>query len=908
MNRTGRWLAAFGVLLAATACEGAEPTANPWAGRTRGGAVVLSRDEQVAVVVSRTAGVVTILKLAPDAELGDLITSDRTELDMGSGSEPWAAVIGADDDTAYVIDRQRQIVSRIEDLHDAPRLDEATAVVGAEPTAIAIAPSGDRLFVANWGEGTVSVITTPDFGSDSAIRGEWDLNEALARSGVLGEIEPHLGLSHPRSLAVTDDGDEDDADETLYATEFFSVPLPGAGAADEPGSFDRSRQGFVYPIRLAQSEVGEPIAIAPVDDTGFVDSRGAMTGCYPNQLYAAAVEGRRLFVTSMCASPEGPLGPAPDNAANFKTVVHPTVFVIDTESNQELPELRMLLNAELEQRGSSGADPLPRMPLIPNDLVFAASELAGEGSSKGCLTAMGSNAVYCLRLDGDGRLQDIGSSAFRHVDLAARGFKHGHMPIGLALSRRRPAALVVNDNSQNVAVVDLEAGAVRQMEPTASKVERAAEVLDSPQNAGRRHFVTGLDVWSHRGQGWLSCEGCHPDGLSDGVIWFFARGPRRTLSTAPTYYGDGERRVLLWTGNADEVHDVEGIVRSVAGGVGAVLWQYPSGAATNDVRIVFDGSTVPPGKPTSSLRQNLNGSVAELMEPPATPEQVCGTDATVCDSSTVRDWDEIDAFIASVRTPRRPARLDSQQVARGAELFRAARCAGCHAGPGWTLSRVFYTPGATENGALPYARPSEVTDAELGRLRLESYVVPEELRGLNPAGASGSATYRRWDPPPDRDPVIHLYGKQDADGYDSAKTHGGDQINCVLRAVGTFPAQPDDPMNVESRGIVPAGSNVAVSELRQDMSTLALGATGFNIPSLLGLATSAPYFHAGNARSLEEVFDPSFAKHHEALATLPLSESERRDLIAFLLSIDDDKPDEDVESALDLCSTVPGSR
>ena len=161
---------------------------------------------------------------------------------------------------------------------------------------------------------------------------------------------------------------------------------------------------------------------------------------------------------------------------------------------------------------------------------------------------MGADAVFCLHYDDQGSLLDVGSRKHRFIDLAPLNQRAGRLPVGIAVSRRRPLALVVSDNSQNLAVVDLESNAVRAVEKTATKIARAAEVLDSPANAGRQHFATGLDVWSFKGEAWLSCEGCHPDGLSDGVTWFFARGPRRTISTAVLRQTLGNERNLHRTG------------------------------------------------------------------------------------------------------------------------------------------------------------------------------------------------------------------------------------------------------------------------------------------------------------------------------------------------------------------------
>src|SRR5262249_36544136 len=124
-------------------------------------------------------------------------------------------------------------------------------------------------------------------------------------------------------------------------------------------------------------------------------------------------------------------------------------------------------------------------------------------------------------------------------------------------------------------------------------------------------------------------------------------------------------------------------------------------------------------------------------------------------------------------------------------------------------------------------------------------------------------------------------------------------INCAVRSVGTFPPQPPPPAMgqpaTDNRlGVVPAGAP-PVTEVRRILNDdksayvdkLALGGTGFNIPSLLGLAASAPYFHAGNARSLEELFDPTFAAHASVFGEAPPTPDEIRALVSYLLSIDD---------------------
>jgi cytochrome c peroxidase len=83
----------------------------------------------------------------------------------------------------------------------------------------------------------------------------------------------------------------------------------------------------------------------------------------------------------------------------------------------------------------------------------------------------------------------------------------------------------------------------------------------------------------------------------------------------------------------------------------------------------------------------------------------------------------------------------------------------------------------------------------------------------------------------------------------------------------------------------PVGTFDAASklEIRGD-GTTALGALGFNVPSLLGIGHSAPYFHDGSARTLDDVF----ARHRIGGDTIArtIPDADRAALREFLLSID----------------------
>jgi hypothetical protein len=121
--------------------------------------------------------------------------------------------------------------------------------------------------------------------------------------------------------------------------------------------------------------------------------------------------------------------------------------------------------------------------------------------------------------------------------------------------------------------------------------------------------------------------------------------------------------------------------------------------------------------------------------------------------------------------------------------------------------------------------------------------------------------------------------------YNGTKPSDFDTLLCVLRPVGTY-------------GI--AEPEVGILEVRsRDMVTPAMGndpdVKGFNIPSLLNVGANAPYFHGGQARTLEAVLSDLFKGHHQALnptfldAADPKRAEKVQQLIQFLLSIDEDQ-------------------
>lgn len=836
---------------------------------TNGSAVAITPDGKIALAVNRTADSITLFQT--DFTATTPTVTKMIELNTLVGAEPWAVVIGNDGDTAYAIYRKAQVVAKITNLHgqgSQPAITQ-TAQVGSEPTGIAISPSGQRLYVANWAEGTVTVVRTATMTVGTTV----DLNASLASTGFLGSTATaRPALAHPRAIVVTNAGTGDDSVETVYATEFFSQPITGTLPTDN-SQFDVGRQGVVYRFNAKSYAVAAPITLAPVDDTGFPDSDGNKTGCFPNQLYAAAINAGRLYVTAVCASPRGPVNVVPGatvNTNNVKTELHASIFAVDTATNAELPAQGLRLTQQFQNvfngLADAGVSAANRFPLIPNDLAFK------PGTNVAYVTALGSDAMYRVAYNADGTLKQVGSTTQPFIDLQTPTL--GQLPYGLAIEPAGNYALAINETQRNLSIVRFSSQTT--IAAVVSSAPPAAGTPEAQVNNGHRLFATGVARWSLNGASWNSCEGCHAEGLTDGVTWFFARGPRQTISLDGTFGPNGEQRILNWTGIFDEIHDFELNTRGNSGGVGALVDVNGTPPKASD-RIIFDGTAaVAPQVATQARQDGLNGSTRALMPGNTGVAAAAGAAAV---TSVLSNWDDIEAYVKQLRSPKAPTTLAAADVTAGAQLFAQNGCAGCHGTAAWTISKVFYAPGAANNG------PG-------GALVTNTWVRP--VPG-NPAGTTGTF-------PPSLAPGIPPFAFRTPVTFDPAN----DQIACVLRNVGTYNTAPQGVVVKEVRA---NGANGAAS-----MTVAAQGASGFNPPALIGMSLGAPYFHAGNARTLEEAFDGAFTSHHAAFSANFLASAdpnEIRQIVAYLLSIDDSTtPVEPPNAALGfdpiLCNQFPG--
>ena len=242
------------------------------------------------------------------------------------------------------------------------------------------------------------------------------------------------------------------------------------------------------------------------------------------------------------------------------------------------------------------------------------------------------------------------------------GFRSVNMPFAVALDEPQQVLMVANAGSNDVSVIDLqndkqlarlEVGANPRgivfdaqsnrayvnnvLDGTVSVIDMQELVvvetipittipLDPQILLGKKIFNAARvpDLTTDR---WISCATCHLDGGMDARTWLgFPDGPRNT----PALFGVGKTLPIHWSGDLDELQDVEGTFRAIQGGSGLVEGE------------MYDSL----GPPHAGLSEEL---------------------------------DAVAVFMASLKVPRSPYAISPDEFERGEKVFTKMGCAECHA-------------------------------------------------------------------------------------------------------------------------------------------------------------------------------------------------------------------------------------
>ncbi len=721
-------------------------------------------------------------------------TSDDTKTaELPVGDEPVSVVIHPDDNTAYVALRGDAKVVKINNIRTSPAL-AGSVNVGSEPTGVALTPTGAKLVVTEFAESRVALIDTATM-----------------------TLSTTKNIVNPRAVAISNDGDTDDNDEKIVITEFY-------GRATGTEATDASRTGAVRLLSSSNLADQGEVLFPPVSPGAFVP-----TSTGPNQLASVAIAGDKFYVTAVAASPDG--------IPTFNENVFPLVLIGSVSSGTKLGTISL-------------ADAIKAQVPTGRNFMADVYDLAFVGNSLAYILARGADEITRTLFTSDTAVTlgaTVSGTPVPQIDLLANAASTGcQNPIGVVTAHNVSITAKMYVDcwvSRSVTVVDL--NQQKAIAKIASSSAPAAG-LETDINKGRRFYFTGRARWSN--ESWSSCGSCHPDGLSDNITWRFPAGPRQTTSMDGTFsHGAGaqKQRILNWSAIFDEVHDFERNTRGVSGGLGAITTGTCGGNLSGETKLSLN--------PNDATNTDLNGLKVQLGAPSIQEIQ----DGVVTGPSCVKDWDEINIFVKTIRPPKARTTADAASVDRGLTLFRQGGCAQCHGGAGWTLSRRFFTPLSATNTALA-------------------------TTAFNDLGAPKHTTQIQAEPTATAGVFI-----------------APAQVSCVLRRVGSFGVSGDTTATdtLERKGVT--GFPRAQGEF-----------AGYNIPSLYGLSVAGPLLHHGQAKTLDELFgDAKYAAHRLAGSPVfnsgnPLAGQDLSDMKNFLFSIDAAKTEESPPSGSELCPTV----
>jgi YVTN family beta-propeller protein len=731
--------------------------------------------------------------------------------EIGVGLEPRCVAVHPNDEVAYVTNGLSATVSVVDLVLG---LVVRSVPTGTEPRGCALTPNGNLLYVANHTEGTVSIFFTGN-----------PLNPIPVGAVPVGR--------NPTAIAITNDGDGDDADETVFVTQIFAELNPdfldpifnGNGEGRDLG-----KRGVVqaFPAGNANPPITK-IILKPLADSGFNANRVTPNnfcvsppaqslifcpnpddladplntnnpqGVFPNQLLSALIRGNRLYLPNIGAQPEPP--------EVFNVNVQALVYAVDTVARAEVRAEHVNLNKQIDD-GEKVALPPPSLDrTFGNDLVAIDANLAGDTF---LIVSRGGNQVFRAKRDADGKL-DILNAAKDRVDCRVQT---GNLPSGIAMRQDGTRAYANNEANFSVTSMNVDDGLCLTLQlDIASSTPPAPGTIEHAQLLGKVAFFTALGIPDNNILGteirdivprnfkgkmskdaWSSCGSCHPDGLSDGVTWIFGTGPRQTkpldgMFSKSTNMSDVG--ILNWSAIRGSNTDFNNNSRAVQGGCG------------------FASDDVAPG-------QCFTLGAATPANPAIYDHGITQGASEALDVQTL--W-----IFFAVRPLNQPQPSD---VGAGAAVFEA-NCASCHGGTKRTKRQIFHRDN-------PAAVGQNMAPLDPGVTRL----APAPPVAAAPANEFFSFTCN-------------------------------DLTFAYLEDVGTFDAS--NPLEIRD--------NAAAST--------AFGKNGFNVPSLLGINYHAPYLHRGQAQTLEEVFTlHELPAAGSATIAATLNAVEESDLLAFLKSID----------------------
>ena len=762
------------------------------------------------------------------------------------GDEPQGVALDPANKFAYVANAAANTVTVIKITNSNP--DNFAAAVdntvgkngrlttGAEPWNIVSSPDGRRIFVANSGQDTITVIDA----ARNEIIGDVDL-----RNSVCNDPDRERRFQ-PRGLAVTADNSK------LYVTRFLSFTKPGGRQADDNG-----REGLVCRLdintssnRISGYRPAGAIKLAS-QVTGFtvdsdLDGDQDNTSAFPNQLQSIVIRGNSAYLPNIAASPQGP---QIFNVTNQSFVNRIGGAGGSTQSDEGA------LNLNLGARNPEGN----KLRLFfPNPWGIAFTNQSGAGTAYA--VSAGSDLLVKVNVAASGELSfTVDGDTTRYIDLndpdnpATSGVNAGKNPLGIVITDDGDTAYVMNFVSRNVSVVNLTNDMVVKVVKTTDlpqpgsqdeRTQAGAEMFFSSR--GNFNLPAGANAnFSTRNrlsqEGWQACSTCHFVGWTDGVIWAFGTGARKSVPLNASFnpHNPSQQRIFNYSAIFDEVEDFEGNIRNTSGPGPGPAVPCDGGPATSTFRATHGlllGANDPNTPPCA---------VPQFIPPNADRAQLTvtfpGSNVAVPALTALKEWVQF-----AIRTPNGALTsaelrggVPMGQVLAGRILFEAAGCATCHGGGQWTSSiKDFVSPPNPAD--LFSEREGTFTPNPVGAQYIDRFL--RDIKSFN-LGVAGQGN-----------PIGNNIGGVE-------KTAAGGLVVAAQDGLG--------------RDYSLTGRSVGKGN-------------GFNPPSLLGIGILPPYYHNGACETLECVLTD--VNHRTAGKKLPFdllnTRLRRAQVVRFLETID----------------------
>ena len=219
------------------------------------------------------------------------------------------------------------------------------------------------------------------------------------------------------------------------------------------------------------------------------------------------------------------------------------------------------------------------------------------------------NMPFSVAISADGNIVFIANAGSDDVSVIDQrtGRSVAHINVGA-----NPRGIAITPDGSRVFVNNVLDGTLSVIDTDVLVVTRSIELTDIPLP---ETILEGKKIFNSASEpvlttdNWISCATCHFDGMMDGRTWLgFPDGPRNT----PSLLGVSRTLPIHWSGDLDELQDVEVTIREIQVGNGLI-----NGEVHDTLGLAHAGM---------SYQLDALASYLAILEFPISPQPVDGID------------------------------------------------------------------------------------------------------------------------------------------------------------------------------------------------------------------------------------------------------------------------------------------